>query len=340
MHAAGGTALASEVALAIQWETVPCDLCQSTDVERLLDGVDWEFGLTDPLCLMRCAHCGLIYLNPRPVSSSIPLIYPASYSNFRQITGIRRFLRAAYYKIAAPYPYLDGLAPGAILDIGCATGSTNYPYGENGSLRQLKGKGWRVSGLELSETAAQVARGHGIEIHMGRLCDLTSIKERYDVIRFNHVLEHSVSPTSDLMIAATLLKRDGRLIVSGPNIESAAFFLFGKYWSGLDLPRHFYHFSPATLRKYCENARLSIQSERHDGHVFDFVHSLRHFLQSSAIVKRNGVCQGVAGTADDALTQVFSPVSRVCLYLAVSPIVAFFNKQKLSDSYTIIAVPR
>jgi SAM-dependent methyltransferase len=335
-----GAAPNCEAPLGIQWETVPCDLCGSTEAEKVLDGIDWEFGIGDPLSLMRCDECGLISLNPRPVPSSIPLIYPPSYSNFRSISGIRRLLRAAYYKITARYPYLDGVTPGAILDVGCATGCTNYPYGENGSLKQLKRKGWQVSGLELNESAAQIARGHGIQIYTGRLRDITQSGTRYDVIRFNHVLEHSVSPTDDLMIAADLLKNDGRLVVSGPNIDSAAFSLFGKYWSGLDLPRHYYHFSPATLRRFCEKAGFSIHEECHDGRPFDFIHSMRHFLQSTAVIGRNAVCQGAGDDAQDSIADIFSPVSRICLYLAVASMTAFFNGKGLSDSYTIVAARR
>jgi 2-polyprenyl-3-methyl-5-hydroxy-6-metoxy-1,4-benzoquinol methylase len=322
----------------MRWETVPCDLCGASEAEWLLNGIDWEFGLSAELHVVECSQCGLIYLNPRPVPSSIHLIYPSRYGFFQESAGIRRLLKAAYSRIAAPYPYLEGMKPGRILDVGCATGTRNYPYGENGSLRQLQRKGWDVSGSEPDERAAEIARSYGISIHTGRLSDIASFAERFDVVRFNHVLEHSVSPTEDLAIAAALLKKDGRLIVSGPNIDSAAFSLFRKYWSGLDLPRHFYHFTPATLHKYCENAGLRIVGEYHDGTVFDFVHSMKHVLQSSEVSGRNSTCGESECAGENASAHRFSPLSRVCGYLAVRSLVRFFNRMKVSDSYTVVAV--
>jgi hypothetical protein len=103
---------------------------------------------------VQCNQCGLIYLNPRPTLSSIPHIYPPSYGFFQKSTGLRHLLKIAYHKVNASYPYLNGVKPGRILDVGCATGNTNYPYCENGSLRQLKRKGWDVSALEPNEDAA------------------------------------------------------------------------------------------------------------------------------------------------------------------------------------------
>jgi 2-polyprenyl-3-methyl-5-hydroxy-6-metoxy-1,4-benzoquinol methylase len=323
----------------IRWETIPCDLCGANEPERLLDGIDWEYGLSAALRVVQCGQCGLIYLNPRPTLSSIPLIYPPSYGYYREARGLRRLLKLAYRRMTSPYPYLDGVKPGRILDVGCGAGNSNYPYGENGSLRQLRRKGWDVFGVELDESAAEIARSNGISIHTGRLAENASFGESFDVVRFNHVLEHSVSPTKDLSIAAALLKENGRLIVSGPNIGSAAFFLFQKYWSGLDLPRHFYHFTPSTLRIFCENAGLRIHSEYHDGRVMDVVHSLKHFLQSAEVIGRNSACQGTEVAGGNAIGNLFSPLSRVCGYMAAQTLVSRFNRMKLSDNYTVVAVP-
>ena len=202
--------------------------------------------------------------------------------------------------------------------------------------------GWNAFGLELNESAAEIALSYGISIHAGRLADHTSFTdtERFDVVRFNHVMEHSVSPAEDLSIAAKLLKQNGRLIVSVPNIDSAAFFLLKKYWSGLDLPRHFYHFTPLTLRKYCENSGLRVHSEYHDGRVLDFVHSLKHFLQSAEVGEKNAVCQGTDGAGENAIAHLLSPISRACGYLAVQTLVSYFNRMKLSHNYTIVAIPK
>jgi hypothetical protein len=124
---------------------------------------------------------------------------------------------------------------------------------------------------------------------------------------------------SDVSIAADLLKENGWLIVSVPNIDSAAFFLFQKYWSGLDLPRHFYDFTPTILRKYCEKAKLRVQGEYYDEQVSDFVHSTRHFLQSAEIIGRTAVCQGSASNKENAIAHPYSSLSRLFLCRSQNP---------------------
>jgi SAM-dependent methyltransferase len=270
---------------------------------------------------------------------SIPLIYPSSYySNYKPAGRLRRLLKYLYHKITSPYPYVKGLKRGRILDVGCAAGISNYPFGEDGSLRQLKSQGWDVHGVEFDEAAANIARSHGINVSIGRLSNVVPDGRGFDVVRFNHVLEHSVSPSEDLAAAAALLSEDGRVIVSGPNIASAAFYLFQKYWSGLDLPRHFYHYTPETLRLYCEKAGLRVISEYHDGRPFDLVHSIRHFLQSKEMNGRNGTCQGTDGTRENAIVSIFPRLRRLCLYLAAGTLATLFNRKALSDSLTIVAM--
>jgi len=124
MQESEGAAQANIADSIIRWETISCDLCGASDSERLLDGIDWEFGLNALLRLVRCSKCGLVYLNPRPTLSSIPLIYPPSYGYYKESSRVRRLLKLVYYKITTPYPYLDGVKPGRILDVGCGTGST------------------------------------------------------------------------------------------------------------------------------------------------------------------------------------------------------------------------
>ncbi len=41
-----------------------------------------------------------------------------------------------------------------------------------------------------------------------------------------------------------------------PNIDSAEARVFGSYWHGLELPRHLFHYSPASLKFLAESAGL------------------------------------------------------------------------------------
>ena len=52
------------------------------------------------------------------------------------------------------------------------------------------------------------------------------------------------------------LKPGGIFYVLVPNIDSAEARVFGSYWHGLELPRHLFHYSPASLKLLAESVGL------------------------------------------------------------------------------------
>ena len=55
---------------------------------------------------------------------------------------------------------------------------------------------------------------------------------------------------------AEWLKPGGIFYVLVPNVDSAEGRVFGSYWHGLELPRHLFHYSPASLKFLAESAGL------------------------------------------------------------------------------------
>gem|GEM_PF-3068073 len=97
------------------------------------------------------------------------------------------------------------IAPGNILDVGCATGSSLYPCGVSGSLLDLRTRGWNVHGCDINPRAAEVGQGMGMDIRVGGITEQTYPISTFDVVRFNHLLEHSRSPKDNLRDGYTLL---------------------------------------------------------------------------------------------------------------------------------------
>jgi SAM-dependent methyltransferase len=71
----------------------------------------------------------------------------------------------------------------------------------------------------------------------------------YDVVIFQHSLEHVADPGRDLARAGRLLKQGGLLVVFVPNFGSWQSRAFGSAWFHLDLPRHRAHFTPTGLER-------------------------------------------------------------------------------------------
>jgi SAM-dependent methyltransferase len=97
----------------------------------------------------------------------------------------------------------------SLLDVGCGSGAFGRVVREKW--------GCRVVGVELNPAAAANARlvlDHVFEADIINL----SIEERFDVITVNDVLEHIENPEALLEKLSGLVARDGRLVISIPNV--------------------------------------------------------------------------------------------------------------------------
>lgn len=235
-------------------EYVNCNICGKNDAELLFEGKDLKFELPGRFNVVKCRNCGLIYTNPRPTKQEILMYYPTDYK-LHQIIPPRR--NPLLKSIGHAYDYLllgnlyglDDLPRGKILDVGCGSGIF---------LRQLKEKGWQTYGVEISPIAARRAQTLGLEVFTGELHQAKFSINYFDVILMKHVLEHLNDPLRTLEEARRILKDEGVLIISVPNVQSVEARVFGKYWEGFELPRHLYHFSPYTLRLLLKKSRFRI----------------------------------------------------------------------------------
>ncbi len=256
---------------AIELETIPCPSCFRTDFEAVLSSSDFLTQFKGEFALARCTSCNLVITNPRPTMDSIGYFYPDEYSPYDAnelhktnwwkdlleraalrcyhgypgqpvdlttrllaLLALRRF--ASRKKRHDWIPFREG---GKLLDVGCGGGVF---------LERMRKFGWDVCGLEMAEDVARrVERRTGIKVHVGTLPYAGFQPQSFDAVTFWHVMEHVPNPREVLESAAKLLRPKGLLVIEVPNIESWSFAEFGPYWYGLELPRHFQHFSPTTL---------------------------------------------------------------------------------------------
>ena len=127
---------------------------------------------------------------------------------------------------------------GRLLDIGCNEGQGLQIYKQNGFMAE---------GLELNDRAASEAGKRGFRVFTDSL-EAFQPEQLYDVVVLSHVLEHSLNPKEMLTHVARILKPDGQVWISCPNIESWQQNIFGRYWINWHVPFHVTFFSAATLR--------------------------------------------------------------------------------------------
>lgn len=265
-------------------ESVVCNLC-GTEKNHLLYTVP-DLLLNRPQVkahLVQCSNCKLIYQNPRPALAEIGQHYPPEYEPYAdQETQTKRnwLLRKAiaygtWKRCRFVTRHVSG---GRLLDIGCATG--NFLRG----MAEQPGE-WDLHGVELSDEVAQIARErYGLQIKTGTLEQAAFPDAHFEAITLWDVLEHLHDPGATLQEIWRILKPGGLLVIRVPNQDSWDARLFGKYWAGLDAPRHLYVFGTETLdRALRQNGFQIIDHSSGIGSYVTFVLSVRFWMRGRQV---------------------------------------------------------
>lgn len=143
----------------------------------------------------------------------------------------------------------SGVKQGKLLDIGSGSGAF---------LHYMQQLGWEVTGLEPDAGARDNAK------KLYNL-DTFSVEElfrlepgQFDCITMWHVLEHVHDLHAYLEQIHKLLKPGGAVLIAVPNYTSTDARTYGSHWAAYDVPRHLYHFSPASMQQLLEQHQLKI----------------------------------------------------------------------------------
>lgn len=256
-----------------------CPIC-GTRGRSLYQGLqDWQCGIPGNWELSNC-DCGMVWLNPRPADEDIPLLYSRYYTHRdskapgrlqrireeiskcelarlgydvapsrellpRILSNVRSLTRGRSLEILA----LSASEAGSLLDVGCGNGDF---------LRRMLSLGWNACGVEPDPEAAARGISQGLQVLNGTIRDIPT-NARYDVITLSHVIEHVPDPVELLRQCGKRLRQNtGRIVLTTPNFQSLGSRWFGRYWRGLEVPRHLNIFSAGSLRACISRAGLRV----------------------------------------------------------------------------------
>ncbi|HPG31010.1 MAG TPA: class I SAM-dependent methyltransferase [bacterium] len=234
--------------------------------------------------LVKCRECGFVYINPQ----LSPELIVGSYSNAVDQTfvaqnenriktfknSLKKVIRALNIEKTEKYK---------VLDIGCAGGA--FPKAANDL-------GFQITGVEPSKWLSQYGRTqYNLDIRTGTLEDQNFQDNQFDIITLWDVLEHINSPELTLSKINKLLKKDGMLILTYPDIGSLTSKILGKNWPFL-LSVHLYYFNRNTINLFLKNNGYSVE------HICPYWQS----LELGYVLKRAGNYFG--------LFNLFSKVSK------------------------------
>jgi SAM-dependent methyltransferase len=232
-------------------EHIPCNLCGRSRTRLFLT--------MDGFAYRRCTGCGLVYQNPRPVFADLKKRYGAGYFEYESANEDNFF---NLMKLGLRDAGFDGFYPGgagngngearSFLDIGCATGRL---------LDHVKRKGWRAKGVEICLESAEHGRlRYGLDIFAGTLEEAAFPGDSFDVVHLSHLIEHVPDPKKLLVEIGRVMKPDGHLLLTTPNVSGFQARFSGARWRSA-IPDHIYLFSKRTMRDLLAELGFTIQKQ-------------------------------------------------------------------------------
>lgn len=234
-----------------------CIVCQNIKSKDLYISQDRILGISGKFQIKQCFSCGLLFIDPQPSMKTLIKYYASdkyfAYSESGKagfFTTMREYIIRNYYRknifaktfaffIQNSFAMPSYIKDGKVLDMGCGVGDI---------LLLLRRIGFKVFGLEIDKNAVSIARKKGLDVRLGTFEATEGYDDNYfDSIRLYHVIEHLSDPVECLRIARRKLKIGGELIMTTPNAHCLSRFIFGRYWSSLDSPRHLFIFNPRLL---------------------------------------------------------------------------------------------
>lgn len=235
----------------MEYTHVSCNLCGSTNSRMIAQGLDFEYRtVNDSFTFVQCKDCNLVYLNPRPASTELGVIYPPDYGPYHfdevlppLINKIRMAVQRQ--KVTALKRYAHPAA--VIWDVGCGGGFFLE------CMRAIGSPEWKLAGVDVSQAAIDKIRDKGFAGYAGRFEELTVEHGAVDVIVLNQVIEHLEDPAGVVKKAGELLRHGGFLFIETPSVEGWDARIFrARYWGGWHFPRHWTLFTQHTLGKLLE----------------------------------------------------------------------------------------
>ena len=230
-------------------EEVLCPLCALSPKPF---AVDYQ-GFT----LCRCPGCGLEFVTPRLSFDDLAdKVYSDNYFPKRDVAHRPSDETIHYiHRQLADFERLLGSRK-KVLDIGCGNGAF---------LDFAREAGWTIAGVDIK--LSPDARQLNCPLWEGRLEEIDFGGERFDLIRLNHVLEHTQDPLKELRICRELLAPKGILYISVPNIAGISprlkslqsrLRLKSHRWRHYAAMHHLFFFSPETLGALVERAGFRV----------------------------------------------------------------------------------
>jgi 2-polyprenyl-3-methyl-5-hydroxy-6-metoxy-1,4-benzoquinol methylase len=257
-----------------------CPICGNNTRSSFGQGFDYELQTcSNNWHFHQCTACTAVWLDPRPTSDELSVIYPSSYYAYAISDKLSPIILKGKMlldrmKFSSILNVL-GRAPKSFLDVGCGDGRYLYWFEQNGVPKE------QIFGIELVSPAVSKLRAAGFQVFAERVEDCKEIPSNsVDLITMFHVIEHVEDPVAVLAQLTKWLTPGGVLALETPNIDSMDLRVFRRtWWGGYHIPRHWTLFNETSLKRALRQVGLEpVQVRYQTGHSF-WLYSFHHLLK-------------------------------------------------------------
>ena len=263
-----------------------CPQCGGKHLKHVMTCTDF-YASGEPFELYSCEDCQFTFTQEFPTGAAIDNYYESSdyisHSDTQKgiMNGVyhqvRKYMLGRKARLVAKEARRTS---GMLLDIGTGTG-----YFASAMTK----RGWEVEAIEKNARARAFAKQKfNLNVKPETALD-TFEPHSFDVITLWHVLEHleNLNETWDRLYE--LLTNKGILIIAVPNPASYDAEKYGSHWAAYDVPRHLWHFTPATIQLFGSKHGF-IMAERYPMPFDAFYVSM---LSEKNMKKRNAFLRGL-----------------------------------------------
>ncbi len=207
-----------------------------------------------------CKKCSFIFVHPPPSIKTQKEYYDQSHkSGLYKIHSdddvpIRIKLNKKRYEELISYK-----PNGNILDVGCASGFFLDVAAKNGLF---------TYGIELSSDGANKCKKNHKNTFNGTLEEARYQNSFFNFVTIYDIIEHVLDPNSTIKEVSRIIKPDGFIVITTPDITSWHAKLLGKRWGMITPFEHLFYFSPNTIRILLEKHGFLIREIRKNYKVF------------------------------------------------------------------------
>ncbi|MEZ5828979.1 MAG: methyltransferase domain-containing protein [Hyphomicrobiales bacterium] len=234
-----------------KWEHPKCAFCGSTDQALYMESSVPRWHRNQPLRLVECNGCGLVFASPRPAIEMLHHDYLAGGPSAK--TAVNRklkrpFIGWRYRQSIKKAARFLGYWPDRLYDMGCGAGTM---------LLEAKSLGIEAWGNDINKAGVDRLQALGCHVAHGFSQDVDIPRDHFDIVLNFDYLEHTYTPLDDLQRCFEMTKPGGILYLETIYLDCVEHKKYGEAWKMFG-PGHVYFFKPDVLQSMIESVGYEI----------------------------------------------------------------------------------